>query len=175
MENKEKLRKFSSYRGVSFEIQPSKNSPFSAPPAGLPGRWVWLPQTSGRSFKFFSLSDSSSDIHRFMTHPSSHFCDAYPNQTSLEKSIETLYNSIRPRPLHYKRFFLLSFTLNATLVSLAASGRFDYAKRHAALFAMANILTLSHSEAFLRLLFSLSVVTLHRLPLPLKTAATSFL
>ncbi|KAK1268721.1 hypothetical protein QJS04_geneDACA008219 [Acorus gramineus] len=77
----------------------------------------------------------------------------------------------------YKRLFLLSFSLNAVFLSLAASGRFDYAKRHAALFAMANILilTLSRSEAFLRLLFSLSVLTLHRLPLPLKTAATSFL
>ncbi|KAK1303450.1 hypothetical protein QJS10_CPB11g00241 [Acorus calamus] len=132
---------------------------------------------------------------------SSHFCVEDPNQTSLDEDIEDQVNQASEKEVSnpqgkkrnqsrlsiilfdqglftvYKRLFLLSFTLNAALVSLVASGRFDYAKRHTALFTMANILifTLSHSEAFLRLLFSLSVVTLRRLPLPLKTAATSFL
>ncbi|KAK1302019.1 hypothetical protein QJS10_CPB12g01073 [Acorus calamus] len=136
--------------------------------SGFPGQWVWHPQTSGQSFRVFPLSDSTATIHRSMSRPSSHFCDLDPdedpNQISLDEDIEqqaiqTLEN------------------LNVVFLSLAASGHFDYAKRHAAVFAMANILilTLSRSEAFLRLLFSLSVLTLRGLPLPLKTAATSLL
>ncbi|KAK1273494.1 hypothetical protein QJS04_geneDACA012029 [Acorus gramineus] len=138
-----------------------------------------------------------------MSRLSSHFCDEDSNQTSLDEDIEDQANQASEKEIRrsnpqgkkrnqsrffiilldqglfivYKRLFLFSFTLNAAFISLAASDRFDYAKRHAALFSMANILilTLSRSEAFLRLLFSLSVATLCRLPLPLKTVATSFL
>lgn len=79
----------------------------------------------------------------------------------------------------YKRLFVACLTLNITGLVLAAMGQFPYARNRAALFSIVNILalTLCRSEAFLRVVFWLSVKLLGRswVPLLLKTATTSLL
>ncbi|KAH9309500.1 hypothetical protein KI387_037411 [Taxus chinensis] len=79
----------------------------------------------------------------------------------------------------YKRLFLVCFSLNLIGLILAAAGHFPYAKREAALFSVGNILALvlCRNEAFLRCVFWAAVKVLGRswVPLPLKTATTSFL
>ncbi|XP_058103604.1 adenylate-forming reductase 03009-like [Magnolia sinica] len=68
--------RFSSCRGVSFEIHPSQTSPFAVPPPPVPdrdGKWVWFPWNSRRSsFRVFPTSDA---IQRSISRQSSHFCD----------------------------------------------------------------------------------------------------
>ncbi|GLJ37914.1 hypothetical protein SUGI_0771300 [Cryptomeria japonica] len=79
----------------------------------------------------------------------------------------------------YRRLFLLSFAFNLTALILAVTGQFPYAEKEAALFSVGNILALVlwRNEAFLRCVFWLAVKVLGRswVPLPLKTATTSFL
>ncbi|KAK7302914.1 hypothetical protein RJT34_13811 [Clitoria ternatea] len=79
----------------------------------------------------------------------------------------------------YKRLFIVCLALNVAGLVLAATGHFPYARNRAAMFSIGNILalTLCRSEAFLRVLFWLSVKTLRRswVPLFLKTGTTSFL
>ncbi|KAG2249333.1 hypothetical protein Bca52824_088961 [Brassica carinata] len=79
----------------------------------------------------------------------------------------------------YKRLFVTSLFLNVLALVLAATGRFTYARNRASLFSLANILvlTLCRSEAFLRLVFYLTVNILGHsfVPLRIKTAATSLL
>ena len=69
--------------------------------------------------------------------------------------------------------------LNITGLVLAETGHFPYARKKAALFSIANILTLTlcRSEAFLRVIFWLAVKLLGRssVPLFMKTATTSLL
>ncbi|XP_058103603.1 adenylate-forming reductase 03009-like [Magnolia sinica] len=68
--------RFSSCRGVSFEIHHNQISPFAVPAPPVPerdGRWVWFPWNSGRSsFRVFPTSDA---IQRSLSQQSSHFCD----------------------------------------------------------------------------------------------------
>ncbi|KAL0873862.1 hypothetical protein Bca101_023567 [Brassica carinata] len=79
----------------------------------------------------------------------------------------------------YKRLFVASLFLNVIALLLAATGHFTYARNRASLFSLANILvlTLCRSEAFLRLVFYLTVNILGHsfVPLRIKTAATSLL
>lgn len=80
----------------------------------------------------------------------------------------------------YKRLFALCLAVNLLVLVVAATGHFPYAKDKAALFSIGNILAsvLCRSEAFLRCVFWLTVKLLGRwswVPLPIKTAATSFL
>ncbi|CAN7132369.1 hypothetical protein BRARA_H00958 [Brassica rapa] len=79
----------------------------------------------------------------------------------------------------YKRLFVTSLFLNVVGLVLAATGRFTYARNGASLFSIANILalTLCRSEAFLRLVFYLTVTILGRsfIPLRIKIAVTSLL
>ncbi|KAF8364817.1 hypothetical protein HHK36_033208 [Tetracentron sinense] len=79
----------------------------------------------------------------------------------------------------YKCLFFACLTLNVIGLLLAATGHFPYANRKASLFSIGNILALSlcRSEAFLRIVFWVTVKLLGRpwVPLPLKTATTSFL
>ncbi|KAL0834260.1 hypothetical protein Bca101_086149 [Brassica carinata] len=79
----------------------------------------------------------------------------------------------------YKRLFVTSLFLNVLALVLAATGRFTYARNRASLFSLANILvlTLCRSEAFLRLIFYLTVKILGHsfVPLRIKTAVTSLL
>ncbi|KAK3161277.1 hypothetical protein QOZ80_1BG0075070 [Eleusine coracana subsp. coracana] len=79
----------------------------------------------------------------------------------------------------YKRLFVLFIALNATGLALAAIGRFPYARAHAAVFAMGNILalTLCRSEAVLRVVFWLAVTLFGRswVPVLVKTGVTAIL
>jgi len=73
----------------------------------------------------------------------------------------------------YKRLFVLCVALNAVGLVLAATGHFPYARAHAAVFAMGNILalTLCRSEAVLRVVFWLAVALFGRpwVPVVVKT------
>ncbi|PIA30514.1 hypothetical protein AQUCO_05500060v1 [Aquilegia coerulea] len=79
----------------------------------------------------------------------------------------------------YKRLFVISLSLNIIGLVFAAIGIFEYAKKRATLFSIANILALvlCRSELFLRFLYWLAVNALGRrwVPLKIKTATTSFL
>ena len=79
----------------------------------------------------------------------------------------------------YKRLFALCLFLNMVFLALTLNGNFPYGKRKAAAFAIYNVLvlTLCRSEAFLRLVFWCTVKALgrSRVPIRVKTAATSFL
>ncbi|KAI3888010.1 hypothetical protein MKW92_050312 [Papaver armeniacum] len=77
-----KVARFSSCRGVAFEINPDKTSPFSiattpvveAPQEPSNATWVWIPWTQKSSFKVFPTSLTGS-FHRSLSRPSNHFCD----------------------------------------------------------------------------------------------------
>ncbi|XP_022926402.1 uncharacterized protein LOC111433565 [Cucurbita moschata] len=79
----------------------------------------------------------------------------------------------------YKRLFILSVSLNITALILALTRNFPYARNNPALFSIGNIfmLCLCRSEAFLRVLFWLSVSIIGRswVPLCVKTSLTSLL
>ncbi|KAG6594557.1 hypothetical protein SDJN02_06826, partial [Cucurbita argyrosperma subsp. argyrosperma] len=79
----------------------------------------------------------------------------------------------------YKRLFILSVSLNITALILALTRNFPYARNNPALFSIGNIfmLCLCRSEAFLRVLFWLSVSIIGRswVPLYVKTSLTSLL
>ncbi|KAI3945913.1 hypothetical protein MKW98_007262 [Papaver atlanticum] len=76
------VARFSSCRGVAFEINPDKTSPFSittppvveAPQESSHATWVWLPWTQRSSFKVFPAPLTGS-FHRSLSRPSNHFCD----------------------------------------------------------------------------------------------------
>eukprot|EP00253_Pinus_taeda_P005023 PITA_05023 len=79
----------------------------------------------------------------------------------------------------YKRLFSLCFAVNLFGLVAAITGYFPYAEEKTALFSIWNILAsvLCRSEAFLRCVFWMMVKLLRWswVPLPVKTAATSFL
>ncbi|KAG8051359.1 hypothetical protein GUJ93_ZPchr0001g29808 [Zizania palustris] len=226
--------KFSSCRGVTFELKPSPASPFaidastgrpSQPPPAVPstgaGRWVWLPMSSGRYSSFSRIIPDG--VGRSRSHASSHFCDldvgdedddddnksvvydgadeemAVSAAVTVDDGVKDKGTSrsakaeaSRARQSRlgvilfdqglftvYKRLFALCVALNAAALSVAAAGHFPYAKSHAAVFAMGNILalTLCRSEAVLRGVFWLAVTLLGRpwVPVVFKTGATAIL
>ncbi|CAM0881694.1 unnamed protein product [Alopecurus aequalis] len=223
--------KFSSCRGVAFEIKPSQVSPFALdvgcaadqpPTVSNGGRWVWFPPPVNRSTTLRSALSRET---------SSHFCDldgsddddddagddesvaadmlvddeemalataAADVSDVRSRSRRSLASSAKPVRAAakgnsrlgvilldqglftvYKRLFVLCVVLNAAGLSAAATGHLPYAKRHAALFAMGNILalTLCRSEAVLRAVFWLTVALLGRpwVPVAVKTGVTSIL
>ncbi|CAI9292793.1 unnamed protein product [Lactuca saligna] len=210
-------QRFSSCRGVSFEIQPHKD-PFAidAPRAS---RRVWLPWGSS---KRIVPTSGSNIISRSTSRASSHFCDLETDDEdddnvliNIEEGYELEDNNKLPltfpvpelpqapskkivsKPTKqnesrlsvilldqglftvYKRLFMVCLTLNITGLVLAAMGRFPYARNHATLFSIGNLLalTLCRSEAFLRIVFWLAVNLFGHswVPLRLKTATTSLL
>ncbi|XP_058100729.1 adenylate-forming reductase 03009-like [Magnolia sinica] len=220
MEKPEKMPRFSSCRGVSFEINPNKTNPFAiqAPPEDeREGRWVGFPWVRS-SFRVFPTSAA---ITRSPSRPSSHYCDLDDEDDEQEEKIihveeandiekqkqEDVEEGDRKQPAKkessvtkakqqresrlsvilldqglftvYKRLFAVCLLLNLLALVLAATGRFPYARRKAALFSVGNILalTLCRNEAFLRLVFWLAVKALgwNWVPLRLKTMTTSFL
>ncbi|KAF9589550.1 hypothetical protein IFM89_025583 [Coptis chinensis] len=219
-----KIGRFSSCRGVSFEIQPPTSSPFSidispAQDESLlhDGEKVWVPWNQRSSFKVFPSFSGS--LHRSMSRPSSHFCDLDIDEDDenelvgsilegdegeesfdVEQQKQVRFPSKREQPPKvarpkesrlsvilldqglftvYKRLFVVCLAINITLLVLAATGYFPYARNKATLFSIGNILalTLCRSEALLRVVFWLAVNVLgwSWIPLPLKTATTSFL
>ncbi|KAL4204632.1 hypothetical protein AMTRI_Chr01g110870 [Amborella trichopoda] len=73
MENIENRPRFSSCRGVAFEISPPRASPFSIrePQPEAEGRWAWLANRS----KVLSIPSASASFRRSVSCASSHFCD----------------------------------------------------------------------------------------------------
>ncbi|CAA7042717.1 unnamed protein product [Microthlaspi erraticum] len=133
-----------------------------------------------------------------MSRASSHFCDLDFDNDEEDEEKDEFYEKPQQPPVPkkrasrlsiilldqelftvYKRLFVLSLFLNVVALVLAATGHFAYARYRAALFSIANILalTLCRSEAFLRLVFYLTVKLLGRsfIPLRVKTAVTSLL
>lgn len=209
--------KFSSCRGVSFELKPSPAGP--SPPPAVPGagRWVWLPLPFNRerSSGNFPAAPESHVFGRSRSRVSSHFCDleigvdeehdetgtdeemavaataaAISDVPSASAKHVKASSSAAPSRLGvilldqglftvYKLLFVLCVVLNAAGLALAATGHFPYAKRHAAIFAMGNILalTLCRSEAVLRAVFWLAVALLGRpwVPVAAKTGVTAVL
>ncbi|KAM0879719.1 hypothetical protein ACQ4PT_034057 [Festuca glaucescens] len=196
--------KFSSCRGVAFEIKPSQVNPFALDAAGAAeqppndsngGRWVWFPQPMNREHSSATLRSALS------RGTSSHFCDLddSDNDANDDESVaadeiqdneemalvtaaadvsnvrsrsrRSLSSSAKPVRAEaakghsrlgvilldqgmftlYKRLFMLCVAVNAAGLAAAATDHFPYAKGHAALFAMGNILalTLCRSEASL--------------------------
>ncbi|OEL21662.1 hypothetical protein BAE44_0017319 [Dichanthelium oligosanthes] len=217
--------KFSSCRGVSFELKPSPGSPFALqandhyppqPPPDAPsaGRWVWLPQSFSRgSSRIFPTV-----FGRSPSRASSHFCDVDDEDADDETVVigadeEMVVAKVavavddapgkkasapataKPAPSArsrlgvilldqglftvYKRLFVLCVALNAVGLALAATGHFPYARVHAAVFAMGNILalTLCRSEAVLRVVFWFAVALFGRpwVPIVVKTGVTAIL
>jgi len=215
-ENMQSTVRFSSCRGVAFEVKPHAD-PFAiktpTPEESLSNKISWLGSSKVfPSFTFRSISRSSS-----------HFCDLDPDDEHQDIDIDNLEvveegsdfeKQIKQSPLPllaaskhdqasskpaarkkhsrlsiilldqglftvYKRLFVVCSTLNLIGLVLAAMGQFPYARNRAALFSIVNILalTLCRSEAFLRVVFWLSVKLLGRswVPLLLKTATTSLL
>ncbi|KAJ1393982.1 hypothetical protein SESBI_34520 [Sesbania bispinosa] len=190
--------RFSSCRGVAFEVKPHAD-PFAI---------VTTPtqQDPSNSKRFWPLATSRVFPSSIQRSPSSHFCDLdlyeddiheeetydvekqnFHDQDQPSKPASSRKNESRLSVILldqglftvYKRLFMVCLTLNITGLVVAATGHFPYARNRAALFSIGNILalTLCRSEAFLRVVFWLSVKILGRswVPLFLKTATTSLL
>ena len=71
-----KMARFSSCRGVAFEINPNRSNPFAIGPPTKPeptsGTWLWLPWTRTSSFKVLPRTHTTSPTR---SRASSHFCD----------------------------------------------------------------------------------------------------
>ncbi|XP_015161138.1 uncharacterized protein [Solanum tuberosum] len=227
MKTGDKFERFSSCRGVAFEIKP-RNDPFSVPKpptseANSHGsNRFWLPWEN-ISKKF--VPSSSSFMQRSMSRTSSHFCDLDIDTNEDEdedEDVDTLsyiekgcYDTqipqkgssplpfLPPKTLSkreknnnfssrlsiilldqglftvYKQLFALSLILNMTFLILASTGNFPYARKKAVLFSIGNIfaLTLCRSEAFLRVVFWVTVNCLgwSWIPTRIKTIVTSLL
>ncbi|CAA6674472.1 unnamed protein product [Spirodela intermedia] len=145
------ITRFSSCRGVSFEIHthssPSQSPPGSTMPTNLPtagsachGHWE-TPSRYSRARGSFRHTREDQRIEVV--------------DILLDQGLFTVY----------KRLFAVFFTVNMAALVLAIAGNFSYAERKAATFAIYNVLvlTLCRSEAFLRLVFWCSVKALEGL------------
>ncbi|XP_008439758.2 adenylate-forming reductase 06235 [Cucumis melo] len=164
--------RFSSCRGVAFEVKPhehhfSISKPISplhpSASSNITTNTFW-PRPN--SFQIFP-SPSPSSILRSLSRPSSHFCDVSDDQEEQEYDLEEgdPHTPQNPKPSHppknnpksrlsvilldqglftvYKRLFLLSLALNITALILAANGYFPYARANPTLFSIGNIFALS--------------------------------
>nr|GEZ18099.1 adenylate-forming reductase 03009 [Tanacetum cinerariifolium] len=103
-----------------------------------------------------------------------------PDRGNKTERVEAIRDLARSRlSTLYERLFIVCLSLNITGLVLAATGDFRYARKHATLFAIGNLLALTQcrSEAFLRVVFWLAVNLFGHpwVPLRLKTATTSLL
>ncbi|GAU29597.1 hypothetical protein TSUD_164450 [Trifolium subterraneum] len=203
-----KIARFSSCRGVAFEINANRCSPFAiespTKPERSTGTWHWIPWTRNNSFKILPQPQAISPTR---SRASSHFCDINidaDDDVELEflsevQDIEKNQEKVKVLPKTeqpkrnsrlsiilldqgftvYKRLFMVCITLNMLALALSISGHFPYAKSKATLFSISNILalTLSRSEAFLRILFWFVVKTIGKpyVSLRIKTSTTLFL
>ncbi|KAF5186266.1 Adenylate-forming reductase [Thalictrum thalictroides] len=197
MNKLEKNERFSSCRGVSFEIKDQRRSscPITvhAQDDFIDNR-VWLPRNQN-SLKVFP--GSSVIIERSLSRPSSHFCDLDLDcqDGNNEECMEEMHDVEKQKPIVlptkasrnsesrlsiilldqglftvYKQLFVVCFALNLFALILASTGHFAYAKNRATLFSIGNIftLTLCRSEAVLRVVFWLAVKAFGRPWVPLK-------
>ncbi|KAJ4915396.1 Uncharacterized protein Rs2_00946 [Raphanus sativus] len=201
MENASTVR-FSSCRGVAFEIKPHAN-PFAINTTDQNATQTLNARTRpAASSHFCDLdSDEEEDEDEFYYIEEGVFREGDEQQNDTDEnaildSSASKHSEKPPVPKKrvsrlsiilldqglftvYKRLFVTSLFINVLALVLAATGRFTYARNKASLFSIANILalTLCRSEAFLRLVFYLTVTILGRsfVPLPIKTAVTSLL
>uniref|UniRef100_A0A0D9V2V5 Uncharacterized protein n=1 Tax=Leersia perrieri TaxID=77586 RepID=A0A0D9V2V5_9ORYZ len=192
--------KFSSCRGVTFELKPSPASPFAvdsaaynANPAQPPPTPPVVP-TTGRSLASSHFCDLDVDgddddgLSVFNVHDEEIpvvvdevVKEKKPNASSPARRQSRLAVILFDQGLFtvYKRLFFLCFALNTAAIALAAASHFPYAEQRAAVFAMGNILalTLCRSEAALRVVFWLTVALLGRpwVPVAAKTCVTALL
>ncbi|KEH39258.1 hypothetical protein MtrunA17_Chr2g0325451 [Medicago truncatula] len=184
-----KIARFSSCRGVAFEINPNRRSPFAIESPTKPertGTWLWIPRTRNNSFKILPQSQGISPTR---SRASSHFCDINIDADDVEyeflaevQDIENNQEKVKVLPKTeppkrksrlsiilldqgftvYKGLFLVCITLNMLALALSALGHFPYGKSRATLFSIGNILalTLCRSEAVLRLLYWFVVKTI---------------
>ncbi|KAG2291346.1 hypothetical protein Bca52824_038015 [Brassica carinata] len=217
MENASTVR-FSSCRGVAFEIKPHAN-PFAIITTDQNLNANAEREETSRRFRLpkdFIRNASKafpSSLQQSISLASSHFCDLdsdndeeededdfyYLEEGVFKEGDDTDENAIldsssskhseKPQqpPVPKKRVSRLSIILldqdsspfTNVSSSLHSTGRFNYARNGASMFSIANILalTLCRSEAFLRLVFYLTVTILGRsfVPLRIKIAVTSLL
>ncbi|CAH8284252.1 unnamed protein product [Eruca vesicaria subsp. sativa] len=219
--------RFSSCRGVAFEIKPHAN-PYAINTTDQNHNANAVREETSRSFRLPKefIRDASkvfpSSFEHSISLDSSHFCDLDSDNEEEEEQEDDIYyleeggsndgdentildsspskHSEKPQqpPIPkkrvsrlsiilldqglftvYKRLFVVSLFLNVIALVLAATGHFTYARKRASLFSIANILalTLCRSEAFLRLVFYLTVNLLGRsfVPLRVKIVVTSLL
>jgi len=184
-----KIARFSSCRGVAFEINPNRRSPFAIESSTKPertGTWLWIPRTRNNSFKILPQSQGISPAR---SRASSHFCDINIDADDVEyeflaevQDIENAQEKAKVLPKTeppkrksrlsiilldqgftvYKGLFMVCITLNMLALALSALGHFPYGKSRATLFSIGNILalTLCRSEVVLRLLYWFVVKTI---------------
>ncbi|CAI0453751.1 unnamed protein product [Linum tenue] len=186
--------RFSSCRGVSFEIKPH-GDPFAIPKSAKQDE----PNFRPLSISYWNMLQRSFS----KAGSSSHFCDLDleihdPSYYVVDEELVDVVVTDRKLPRKskkpsrlsvilldqglftvYKMLFMFCFALNVVGLVLAATGHFPCARNRAALFSIANIflLTLCRSEALLRAVFWAAVKILGRswVPIRIKTAATSLL
>ncbi|CAK8536350.1 unnamed protein product [Lathyrus sativus] len=167
-----KIARFSSCRGVAFEINPSRrSSPFAIDSPTKPersiGTWLWIPWTRNNSFKILPQPQAISPTR---SRASSHFCDInidaddvelefLSEVEDIEKNQEKVKVLSKSEPTKrnsrlsvilldqgftvYKGLFMVCITLNLLALALSASGNFSYGKSKATLFSIGNILALT--------------------------------
>ncbi|GAU27082.1 hypothetical protein TSUD_103910 [Trifolium subterraneum] len=167
-----KLARFSSCRGVSFEINGNRSSPFAiespTKPERSTGTWLWIPWTRNNSFKILHQPHAISPTR---SRASSHFCDINIDADDVEleflsevhDDIEKNQEKVKVLPKKepktkntrlsiilldqgftvYKGLFMVCITLNMLALGLSISGHFPYAKSKATLFSIGNILALT--------------------------------
>ncbi|EPS71266.1 hypothetical protein M569_03492, partial [Genlisea aurea] len=207
--------RFSSCRGVAFEIKPQVDHFAVSAPHGSHSvnRKPWGP--------FGSISRH---LQQSLSRSSSHFCDLEEDDddNNEEGGDDVLYKieeareedtqkegstvpaksqspePLKPKPKHggggsrlsvilldqglftvYKRLMALSIVVNVTILVLAATGVFPYARDNAVLFSIANlfVLCLCRSEAFFRVVYWIVVQLLGWpiVPVWIKLGITAFL
>jgi hypothetical protein len=167
-----KIARFSSCRGVSFEINSNRSSPFAiespTKPERSTGSWLWIPWTRNNSFKILPHPHAISPTR---SRASSHFCDINIDADDVEleflsevhDDIEKNQEKVKVLPKKepktqntrlsiilldqgftvYKGLFMVCLTLNMLALGLSVSGHFPYAKSKATLFSIGNILALT--------------------------------
>ncbi|XP_050878560.1 adenylate-forming reductase 06235 [Lathyrus oleraceus] len=167
-----KIARFSSCRGVAFEINHSRrSSPFAIDSPTKPersiGTWLWIPWTRNNSFKILHQPQAISPTR---SRASSHFCDINIDADDVEleflsevEDMERNQEKVKVLPKSepanrnsrlsiilldqgftvYKGLFMVCITLNTLALALSASGNFSYGKSKATLFSIGNILALT--------------------------------
>ncbi|PIA30511.1 hypothetical protein AQUCO_05500057v1 [Aquilegia coerulea] len=181
MNKLEKNERFSSCRGVSFEIKV------------FPGSSVYIERSLSRPSSHFcdlnldhidenndECMEEIHDVEKQKPIILTTNKDEQPRKASRERK-SRLSIILLDQGLFtvYKQLFVVCITLNLFALVLATTGHFVYAKNRGTLFSIWNIfaLTLGRSEAVLRVVFWLAVKAFGRpwIPLKIKTATTSLL
>ncbi|CAN1316492.1 Adenylate-forming reductase 03009 [Linum perenne] len=179
--------RFSSCRGVAFEIKPHAD-PFALPPSSAKIHPSLRRSASKPSSHFCDLEEEDNhkeqvdDLEAVIAHDEKETSAIVPTKQNKSSSSSARLSVILLDQgifTVYKRLFAVCLTVNMVGLILAATGKFSYGRNRPALFSVGNIfvLTLCRSEAFLRVVFFLSVKILGRpfIPLRIKTATTSLL